>query len=267
VAEVVRLRTDTGTVTIDPEAGGRIASIVVDGLELLVTAADRPMDWGCYVMAPFAGRLRNGSFRFNGVEHQLPRNAEPHAIHGTVFERPWKVEDIGPDRALLSCDLGPDWPFPGRVAHQLSLYEGGLDLRIEVAADEEPFPASTGWHPWWRRRLARGTALALDVDAESMWQRGPDGIPTGELVSPPPPGPWDDCLTALREPPVLRWDGALELTVESSCDDLVVFDLPSHAVCVEPQTGPPDALRLTPVLVEPGWPLVAETTFTWRSLA
>jgi aldose 1-epimerase len=62
------------------------------------------------------------------------------------------------------------------------------------------------------------------------------------------------------------WHGALELTVDSSCDDLVVFDQPTHAICVEPQTGPPDALRLTPVLVEPQWPLVATATFSWRTL-
>ena len=66
---------------------------------------------------------------------------------------------------------------------------------------------------------------------------------------------------------MLRWGGALELTITSSCDDLVLYDLPTHAVCVEPQTGPPDALRLTPILVEPGWPLVAEATFGWTLLA
>jgi aldose 1-epimerase len=263
---MITIGSPAASVTIDPDAGGRIASFVVEGLELLVTAADRSTDWGCFVMAPFAGRIRNGRFTYRGTEHQLPRNLAPHAIHGTVFERPWKVEDQAADRALLSCDLGPDWPFPGRVAHELVLDDDGLSLRLEVAADDEPFPAACGWHPWWRRRLARGGPLQVDVDAESMWLRGSDGIPTGDIVSPPPPGPYDDCMTDLRRPPILRWDGALEVTIETSCDDLVVFDEPTHAVCVEPQTGPPDALRLTPVLVEPGWPLVAEATFGWTLL-
>lgn len=259
---MIELTSASATVTIDPSAGGRVASLVVEGLELLVTAADRPMDWGCYVMAPYAGRVRNGRFTFKGVEHHLPRNLAPHAIHGTVFDRMWKVEDAGTASALLSCDLGPDWPFAGRVAHEVVLTDHGLELRLEVAAEEEPFPAACGWHPWWRRRLARGGPVELDVDAESMWLRGSDGVPTGDLVS-PSAGPWDDCMTDLRRPVVLRWDGALELTVETSCDDVVVFDEPTHAVCVEPQTGPPDALRLTPLLVEPGWPLVAEATFGW----
>lgn len=254
------------TVTIDPDLGGRLASLVVDGMELLVTAGDRPIDWGCYVMAPYAGRVRNGRFTFNGTEHQLPRTMGPHAIHGTVHDRPWKVEGTDSDRAVLSCDLGADWPFAGRVTHEIALADDGVDLRLEVSADDEPFPASCGWHPWWRRRLARGGPVTLDLDAASMWVRGPDGIPTGDLVSPPPPGPWDDCMTDLQSSPVLRWDAALELTIETSCDDLVVYDQPTHAVCVEPQTGPPDALRLTPLLVEPGWPLIAEATFRWQVL-
>jgi aldose 1-epimerase len=263
---VITLTSPNATVLVDDEAGGRIASFVVDGLELLVTAADDPLDWGCYVMAPFAGRVRNGRFHFKGEEHQLPRNLPPHAIHGMVVERPWKVEGTDTDRALLTCELGPDWPFSGRVVHEIELGEDGVHLHLEVLADDEPFPAACGWHPWWRRRLRRGDAVEVDVDAESMWVRGPDGVPTGDLVSPPPPGPYDDCLTDLRRPPVLRWPGALEVTVETTCDDLVVFDLPTHAVCIEPQTGPPDALRLTPVLVEPGWPLVADVSFRWRLL-
>lgn len=254
------------TVTIHPDRGGRIGSFVVDDLELLVTAGDRSMDWGCYVMAPYAGRVRNGRFSFKGEEHQLPRNMGQHAIHGTVFDRAWTVVEAEADRAVLSCDLGPDWPFAGRVLHDVALVDDALELRIEVTADDEPFPAACGWHPWWRRRLARGSAVTVDVQAESMWLRGSDGVPTGDLVSPPPPGPWDDCLTDLKGAPVLRWEDAIEITVDTTCDDLVVFDEPTHAVCVEPQTGPPDALRLTPVLVEPGWPLIAEAAFRWQVL-
>ena len=86
----------TARVLIDAEHGGRIASLSVAGMELLVNAGASALDWGCYPMAPFAGRIRNGRFSFKGTEHQLPRNAAPHAIHGTVFERPWEVDDLEP---------------------------------------------------------------------------------------------------------------------------------------------------------------------------
>jgi aldose 1-epimerase len=162
---VITLRTSTATVVVDPAAGGRIASFVVDDLELLVTAADGVLDWGCYVMAPFAGRVRNGRFHFKGEEHQLPRNLPPHAIHGMVVGQQWKVEGTDADRAVLSCDLGPSWPFSGRVVHEIALVDDALELHLEVSADDEPFPAACGWHPWWRRRQRLFCPVEVDVDA------------------------------------------------------------------------------------------------------
>jgi aldose 1-epimerase len=258
----VELAAGDARVRIDAERGGRVASFSVDGLELLVNAADGPLEWGCFVMAPFAGRVRDGRFRYAGHEHQLTRNDPPHAIHGTVYDLPWKVEHADATDAVLVSDLGA-WPFPGRVVHRVRLREDTLELRLEIWAEDEPFPASCGWHPWFRRRLARGEPVAIDLAAGALWERH-DQIPTGDLVA-PTSGPWDDCFTELAQAPVLRWDGALELTVDSTCMDVVIYDEPNHAVCVEPQTGPPDALRLTPVVVEPGLPLIAEADLRWKA--
>jgi aldose 1-epimerase len=61
----------------------------------------------------------------------------------------------------------------------------------------------------------------------------------------------------------LRWPGAVEVTLSSDVSLAVIYDQPEHAVCVEPQTDPPDALNLRPHLVEPDQPLVARTTWSW----
>jgi aldose 1-epimerase len=45
---------------------------------------------------------------------------------------------------------------------------------------------------------------------------------------------------------------------------VVLFDQLSDAVCVEPQTGPLDALTLEPIVVTPDRPLKARMTWTWR---
>ena len=47
---------------VDLEAGGRLASFVVDGRELLVTEGPGPIAWGSFPMVPYAGRVRNGWF-------------------------------------------------------------------------------------------------------------------------------------------------------------------------------------------------------------
>lgn len=246
-------------VVVDAAIGGRLASLEVRGEEVLVTAGAGLMYQGCFPMAPYAGRVRNGRFTHDGVTHRLPLTGWPNAMHGTVLDVPWEVEDAGRSHCSLVAPLGSRWPFAGEVRHRVELAGDEVRLRLEVVTDGEPFPASAGWHPWFRRRLDSGATAALDLDAGSMWERGDDDLPTGRLV-PPTPGPWDDCFTDLAAPPTLRWPGALRLEVRSPCPHVVVFDERPEAVCVEPQTAPPDALNLAPRLVTPAEPLVAEAT-------
>jgi aldose 1-epimerase len=266
------LAADGVEAVIDLDTGGRVASFVVDGRELLVTEGLGPIAWGSFPMVPYAGRVRNGWFEFAGRRWDLPTKLPPHAIHGTVMDRPWTVVD---DRTIAT-DLGPEWPFAGRAVQRFELEAGGFASRLELHADE-PMPASIGWHPWFRRRPPSVTestqagaepgALELELDAGAMFRRDADGIATRDLVSPPPAGPWDDCFTDLRRSPLLRWPGYLELTIESDCPTWVVYTVPTDALCVEPQTAPPDALNTGATIVEPGRPLIAEMVWTWRSLS
>jgi len=270
-ATTIHLDAPGAHAVVDLAHGGRLSSFVVGGRELLVTEGLGPIAWGSFPMAPFAGRVRDGRFTFRGDRYELAIEMPPHAIHGTVLDRPWHRLD---DRTI-GTELGPGWPFAGRVAQRFELREGRFDFRLEVHADE-PMPASIGWHPWFLRRptaagagVGNGTPtppVELELDAGSMYRRDADGITTADRIA-PVPGPWDDCFTDLRHPPVLRWPGFLELTIESDCRDWVVYTVPTEAVCVEPQTAPPDALNVSPAIVEPGQPLVAEMTWTWRSLA
>lgn len=266
----LRLRAPGVEAVVDLEAGGRLASFVVDGRELLLTEGLGPFAWGSYPMVPFAGRVRDGQFEFRGRRFKLPADMPPHAIHGTVLDRLWRMVDEG----TITTELGPVWPFAGRAIQRFVLEAGRFTCRLELHADE-PMPASIGWHPWFRRQpqpAAGGAAklatrpLELEFDAGAMYRRDAAGIATTEQVVPPPPGPWDDCFTNLRRPPVLRWPGFLELTIQSDCPTWVVYTVPVDALCIEPQSAPPDALNTGPAIVEPGRPLIAEMVWTWRSL-
>lgn len=250
---------------VAPGDGGRIASLSVTGRELLWTRRDDgPIYWGCYPMAPWAGRIRHGTFAFAGRRHRLRLTMPPHAIHGVVFDRAWRVDD---DRTI-SIDLADPWPFPGSVVQRFDLAPGRLDVSLEVHADE-PMPVVVGWHPWFRRVLAPdGAPARLRFAAREMLVRDGEGMPSGERIS-PPPGPWDDAFTGVAEPPVIEWPGALRLDVASSCEWWVVYDERDYALCVEPQSGPPDAVNLWPgaaTPVAPGTPLVHRMTWRWTPL-
>jgi len=250
---------------VSAREGGRIASLVVGGDELIVTEGYGPIRWGCYPMVPFPGRIRDGRFTFRGRDVRLPVNLPPHAIHGTVFERPWTV--AGPDR--LTIDLGPDWPFAGRVEQTFALRPDGLQVTLTLEADE-PMPGAVGWHPWFRRALTGTPTRPLEASApvelrfaaDRMYVRGDDGLPTGVLAA-PGPHPWDDCFIGVHTPPQVAWPGRLALEIRSSADHWVVYDESVDGICVEPQTAPPDFPNIAPRTVEPGSPLRATMDWTW----
>ena len=242
-----------------PERGGRLLALTVAGLDLLITEQQDGHNFGAFPMAPWAGRIRRGRFSFDRRDYEMPINNPPHAIHGVARDHPWTDEGDG----VMSVDLPEPWPFGGRVVQRLSLSSDALTMTMEIHASDREMPAALGWHPWWSRNLARGSELSVDLRAGAMYRKDDDGIQVDELVPIPSP-PWDDCFTILEDPPtVLTWPGAVSVELTTACPVVVVFTEPAHAICVEPQTHPPDALNLGPAIVRPGEPLSATCTWRW----
>ncbi len=239
------------SVSLDADAGGRIASLLLDGVELLVAEGDKPIAWGAYPMVPWAGRMDRGTLHFDGQSHQFPINIETHAIHGTALTSKW----VQRSPTVATCELVAPWPLGGNVTHSVDLREDRVRFKLSVEATQ-PMPAQVGWHPWFRRDVGQGEQLEVRVSPRKMYEISNAAIPTGKLVAPPPP-PWDNCFIDLAMPPRLAWPGFAELELRSSCDHWVIFDHPQHAICVEPQSGPPNALNTKPVIVTPDEPLVA----------
>jgi aldose 1-epimerase len=242
---------------VSPVDGGRIASLRVGGEDLLVSGEgdDHPMLWGCYPMVPWAGRIRDGRFDIDGRTVELPIDLPPHAIHGTGYLSRWTVIDSGLDHVELSTAL--TWPLGGRAHQHVQLTERALVLVLTVVADDRPMPVTIGWHPWFVKPVADRLRFGR------MYLRDAEGIPTGLLVE-PTPRPWDDCFVDPEGPLELHLASGRVVTISSDCDHWVVYDQPEHATCVEPQSGPPDAVHLgTATRLEPGELLQRTMTIAW----
>lgn len=255
---------------LHPAAGGRIGQIEVAGHCLLVdipTTDAHPTSWGSYPMAPWAGRIRTGRFEFAGTRHRLDLNhvdgdggaERSHSIHGTVFSRSWTIDEQSDTTATLSCHLAGalGWPFGGTARQHIDLGRDRVTCELLVEADNGRFPAEIGWHPWFRK------PDHLDFAPTAMYQRDEFGLPTGELVE-PSSGPWDDCFINV-EPVRLTYDrsAAPTVTVTADCDHWVIYDEPTNATCVEPQSGPPNAFNLAPHVVTPSDPLRRTMSIAW----
>lgn len=274
-APPVVLRSGDATVTVHPAAGGRIGQIDVAGQPILVDVPDitggeaHPMLWGAFPMAPWVGRIRQGRFRFDGIDRQLPINhhdapgpERAHAIHGLVFDR--NVASVTADEGEFgqiapatswrgTIDL--DWEFGGTVTQVVAAFDDRVVSTLHVESTNGSFPVEIGWHPWFRK------PDRLDFSPTAMYERDEFGLPTGELVE-PSSGPWDDCFVN-TEPVVLHYDRPIAptVTVRSGCDHWVIYDQPDDATCVEPQSGPPDAFNLGPHVAGPD--LVRTMIISW----
>lgn len=273
---------------IDESFGARVASLLVadgtngpDGsqrsagepLELSGRYSDTPHGWGAFPMAPWAGRVRDAVLTWRGASYQLPATKPPHAIHGTVARVPWSVLDVTGDggpasSAVLSTPLGEQWPWPGRAVLRYDLEEGSLRTRLEVHADADEMPAWCGMHPWFPRTL-RGARVVMGLSARAVLD-SEDGIPVAGEHPLPPGAPEDqdlnDTLADVAWPATLTWPGVARLEVSADAGWAVVFTQREEAVCVEPQTAPPDAAALALAgVAAPGAPVVLEMTWRWRT--
>ncbi|MFC7305751.1 aldose 1-epimerase [Streptomyces monticola] len=247
--------------TVQTWNGCRIGSLRIGGTEVL-----RQGDhYGSFVMAPWCGRTENGQFRNGGKVHHLPVNNPPHAIHGTVRDQAWRTVRTSATEASFTYDLTEPWPYSGRVTQLFELSENALTVRMGLETYADSFPAQLGWHPWFNRSLG-GEDVTLSFDAAWQEERGEDHLPTGKRIA-PLPGPWDDCFGMPDGVDVtLTWPGQLELKVAGPEQWVVIYDEQPEAVCVEPQTGPPNGLNTQPRLVTPIEPLEAEMRWEWRTL-
>ncbi len=274
----MQFQAGSASAKLDPQRGGRLSSLRVFDRELLVgrnqcSESDPalPMLWGVYPMVPWAGRVREARFVFDGELHQLrvdpgtgPLN--DHSLHGVGFLRPW--DQI--DEQTLGLQLDDHWPLGGSVTHRVRLTEESLTLTLCVKAGARAMPAMVGWHPWFRRVLSPAAEpLLLSLAAESMYELDEDDIPTGSLVA-ISDGPWDNCFTGIAAPITLTWPGQLRLILTSDCDHWVVYDRPEHALCVEPQSSSPDVFNHAPnsldQRLEPGQSLTRSFTLSWVDL-
>ena len=255
---MITLSSGNVEVVIDVEHGSRLSSMRFGDTELLVQRnSDDSFSWGCYPMAPWAGRTRNGVFEHQGSSVQLPINSAPHAIHGLVHDAVWQVVSTSPSSATLRVEFDQRWPFSGWVEHHISVDSASVNLQLTVHAhnhnDETlSMPAQVGWHPWFVR------PVHLEAEFKTMYVRDSEGIAATKCEPQQQDlmhRQLDDCFTDVVAAPLLNFDNGPTVRLESDCSHWVVYNEPSHAICVEPQSGPPNGLNSEPLAVSPNQPL------------
>ncbi len=286
----IELRSPAVRALIEPAHGGRLHQLFVeiDGLErpLLVSPEDpaeyaaNPATGGCYPMAPWPNRVRDGTFEWRG-QRVVISNGRENALHGLVLDQAWDVVARTGRVVEMTREFGPAWPWEGRAWQRIELGANFLAMKMEVRSGRETFPAGCGWHPWFRRDVGRSAEVRVTVPAAQRYVLQ-EKLPTGELVEvagehlldgrPLGERRLDDCYTGFEDTgsAVIEWDRLrLEMAFACPVPHLQVFT-PPGAVCIEPQTCAPDAFNLPgptsgAAVVAPGRALALSSRWTWSA--
>ncbi len=239
---------------IRPDLGGCLAGLWWGDVPVLRSTAGPALTSarlaGSYPLVPFSNRLAQAKLVWAGTSHPLVQNnaAEPHAIHGVGWQRPWQVLDESDQFALLSYQHKADaaWPFAFDTSQAFRLSEGALEITLSITNQSNtPAPAGLGWHPYFVKRAGSHLHFA----ASGRWEMGADKLPTQRL---PSAGLDADCATLDVDHCFEGWQGEallvddqLRTRIAANLKRLVVFtNATRDFVAIEPVSHVNNAANL-----------------------
>ena len=250
---MIRLESEGLVCAIEPQLGGCIAGLWLDGVPVLRSTSEplaSARQSGSYPLVPFSNRIERATLQWQGTSHPLVNNnaPEPHAIHGVGWQRPWEVLDSDDSFAMLAYEHPADaaWPFAFDSSQVLRLRGKALELTLSLTnQSQEPAPAGLGWHPYFVKRPGSRIAFA----ATGRWEMGPDKLPTTRR---PSQGLDADCASLDVDHCFDGWSGAatlrdqvLHATIRSNLRRVVVFTTASRdTVAIEPVSHVNNAINL-----------------------
>jgi aldose 1-epimerase len=168
------------TLELLPDLGAAVATLRYQGRDVLrptPPGASDPFETAAFALVPYANRIADGRFRVGDRDVAIERNApnQKHPLHGHAWRRPWRVESVAKDSAVLSFEHRADsWPWHYVATQTLTLRADSLDVVLAVEnRDSTPMPAGLGWHPYFRK----GPGVQLKAHVEGVWLTDEEHLP------------------------------------------------------------------------------------------
>ncbi len=136
------------------EKGAYLQSLILRGTKILKESTDRiQTHGGSAILLPFAGRIRNGIYNFEGRKYTLPIN-EPlgHSIHGFARDLCFSKDNETSKSVSLSAEIDNEY-YPGKLKIYVSykLTDDALTSTYRVRNfGNSNAPLHVGIHPYFK---------------------------------------------------------------------------------------------------------------------
>jgi len=215
--------------------------------------SNRPLTVGCFLMAPFANRIDDGTFSFDGRIHVLPINYpdENVAIHGlSRFASFDIVDQTSSTLNLVHCYRGDVFAYD--LIQECRVDPSGVSVQLTIRNLGKRMPFGLGLHPYFMRE--HRTQLQFCASAMSQSEErhlparfvpsrfGPDFIAGTQLDAldsfDAHYSGWNARKATLHRPEV---GIQVTLSAEGAFTNLHIYVPPGgDLVCIEPVSHVPD---------------------------
>ncbi|MGN1063112.1 MAG: hypothetical protein ACI4QM_02180, partial [Alphaproteobacteria bacterium] len=169
------LSNDLLQIGIVPETGASLSFFKYKGQDVL-----RPMNTNdtvqdsnnaaLFLMIPFCGRIRGGSFVYWGITRKMKKNqsgiADP--IHGDGWKSVWSVDTQTQDSITLKMTHDKATGFPFSYDAGITYALQGPSLSIEMTVTNRavlPMPVGMGVHPFF----VKTKDIELQYQSKTVW--------------------------------------------------------------------------------------------------
>ncbi|WP_298533762.1 aldose 1-epimerase [uncultured Algibacter sp.] len=242
-------------------SGASLQELTLNGKAIIQDLSPLTYDttYASSILFPFANRIKDGSYSFNGQNYQFEVNQkeENNALHGLVYNKEFNVLEqiIKEDSATIVLEYREQnesngFPYTYDIQVKYIFTKDSLSLNLFVKnTSTKAFPFTLGWHPYFISDNLHESVIKLD--SNKIIRLGDRNITTGiENITPIESiniedKKLDDCWI-LNSNKVIFNTPQYDLAFESSDTNnfLQVYTPPRlNTIAIEPTTGVSDSFN------------------------
>lgn len=154
--------------------GASLQELTLNGITIIqdLSPLNYKDSYASSILFPFANRIKDGSYSFNGKNYQFEINQkeENNALHGLVYNKNFCIIDTetNKDWATITLEYNEKnksigFPFTYSIQLKYVFTKDNLSLIVSVKnTDSEAFPYTIGWHPYFLSDNLQKSALNFD---------------------------------------------------------------------------------------------------------
>ncbi len=211
------------------------------------------------ILFPFTNRIKGGRYTFQDKEYALDLNLkeENSAIHGLVYNKNFDIIEQETTDEFACLKIGysetvksKGFPFKYTIQLTYTLTQNTLELNVKIKNnDQNPFPFSIGWHPYFYSSNLFDSVLSLNSDKKLVFNNNMIPISVENISIPTEiqikDKHFDDCYILNSKSIQFKTPDHHIILSSSSEENYLQVYTPnnSNAIAIEPKTGPSNSFN------------------------